>query len=305
MFCVLALIIFSILGIFSASHRQLAKEAFDCVFRRVTLRPCNTGFDRKIKGKIIGKLLNRSESVAKFLNKNFELVSWIFFILLIVSSFWVVRGGYNFYMYGSCNGLNSSGFCALDPKGENNKVSQGSTSCGASSGDERKVTLSGVNLDLFPTKDSSSENTVVLIGCFGCQYTRKAYPLIKRLIEENSVKFIFAHYPVKDETTDLLNLEYCAYQQSPEKYWQLFDKLFSLEQASLSDKQAIKKLLSEVGFDIEKINNCEMSPETLVEVAERRIQLEKTNIYGTPLVFVNGSGLVGPKPYRIYKRMLK
>ena len=60
MFCLIALIIFSILGIFSATHRQLAKEALDCVFRRVTLRPCNTGFDKKVKGKVIGKLLNKS-----------------------------------------------------------------------------------------------------------------------------------------------------------------------------------------------------------------------------------------------------
>ena len=52
MACLIALIIFGIMGIFSASHRALAKEAFICVFKRVTFRPCDTGFKEKIKGKI-------------------------------------------------------------------------------------------------------------------------------------------------------------------------------------------------------------------------------------------------------------
>ncbi len=50
--CVVALVVLSIMGIFSASNRALAKEAFDCVFRRITLRPCPTGFDEKIKARV-------------------------------------------------------------------------------------------------------------------------------------------------------------------------------------------------------------------------------------------------------------
>ena len=54
MFCIVAFIVLSILGIFSATNRALAREAMDCVFRRVTLRPCNTGFDEKMKARILG-----------------------------------------------------------------------------------------------------------------------------------------------------------------------------------------------------------------------------------------------------------
>lgn len=52
MLCLAALVVFSILGIFSASYRPLAREAFNCVFRKMTLRSCNTGFDQKIKTKL-------------------------------------------------------------------------------------------------------------------------------------------------------------------------------------------------------------------------------------------------------------
>ena len=48
MFCIVAFVVLGIMGIFSATNRGLAKEAFDCVLRRVTLRPCTTGFDQKM-----------------------------------------------------------------------------------------------------------------------------------------------------------------------------------------------------------------------------------------------------------------
>ena len=60
--CVIALIVFGILGIFSASHREYAKEAFNCVFRKATFRPCNTDFNKKLKVKasLFASKINKS-----------------------------------------------------------------------------------------------------------------------------------------------------------------------------------------------------------------------------------------------------
>lgn len=305
MICIVAFFVLSILGIFSATHRLLAKEALDCVLRRITLRPCTTGFNEKIKAQILGRVLVKSEVAAKFLNKHFEIFSWVLFITMIGSLFWTTKGLFNFYMYGSCNGLNKSGFCALDPKGENNKVSQAGGSCATGEGDESKVTLTDVNLSIFPTITSNSNDTVVFIGCYSCDYTRKAYPLIKKLISENNVNYIFAHYPVKEETLYLLPIGYCAYKQDKDKFWELNDRLFSSEKSDISQREFVDSILKDVGYDLTAINTCSTSEETNLEVVARRITLEKTNIYGTPLVFINGKGLVGPKPYRVYERILK
>jgi len=305
MFCIIALIVFSILGIFSATNRALAREALDCVFRRITLRPCNTGFREKIKGRLVGRLLGRSVLAARIFNKHFELISWIFFILMIVSTIWVIRGGYNYYLYGSCNGLNSSGFCAFDPKGESNKVSQINTQCNLNQSTEKNLTLNGVNLDLFPAKNNGSEDTVVLIGCYSCDYTRKVYPLIQKLISKNNVNYIFAHYPVKDSTNYLSELDYCAYKQNQNMFWQLNDSLFAASKENLANKDYVNKLVSDLGFDTEKIKECLASQETKDIVKKQLEELQKTNIYGTPTVFINGQALVGPKPYRVYERMLK
>ena len=49
MICILALIVFGILGIFSAKYREFAREAFKCVSLRVTLRKCESRFDEQMK----------------------------------------------------------------------------------------------------------------------------------------------------------------------------------------------------------------------------------------------------------------
>src|SRR3989338_8067524 len=237
MFCIIAFIVLSIIAIFNVSYRALAKEAYECVFRRITFRPCNTGFKEKMQAKLVGKLLTKSVVAARFLNKHFELLAWLLFLTTVASIFWTGKVLFNFYMYGSCNGLNKSGFCALDPKGENNKVSQTGGSCGTGEGDESKVTLTNVSLDLFPSIKTDSKDEVVLIGCYSCDYTRKAYPLVKQLISENKVNYTFAHYPVKEETLYLLPIGYCAYKQDQAKYWELNDRLFAGEKSDIARRE--------------------------------------------------------------------
>ncbi|MFA6423661.1 MAG: hypothetical protein WCW17_04435, partial [Patescibacteria group bacterium] len=109
---------------------------------------------------------------------------------MIASTFWTVKGGYNYYLYGSCNGLNQSGFCAFDPKGENNKVTEINATCGTVEKKEENVTLENVDLSSFPTKNIGSKNTVVLIGCYECDYTRKAYADIQKLVKEQKTNYI-------------------------------------------------------------------------------------------------------------------
>jgi len=303
--CIIALIIFGILGIFSASHRALAKEAFSCVFKRITLRPCNTGFQEKIKGKVLSKIITRSTFLARMVNKHYELLSWIFFILMVGSTIWVVRGGYNFYVFGSCNGLNESGFCAFDPSGSNNMVTtsdngNGAT-CGITQAIETNLTLNNVDLSSFPTQNVGSKDTVVFIGCYDCDYSRKTYPYIQKLIEKKQANYTFAHYPIKGKTTFLSDVGYCVYKDYPDKYWDFNDYLFTAEKDFVIDPANTDKILEKFNFDVAKINKCVNEPTTKSVVENQINELNKTNIYGTPTIFINGKPFVGPKPYRVYR----
>lgn len=303
--CIVALIVFGILGIFSASHRVLAKEAFDCVFRRVTFRPCNTGFQEKIKGKILSRLINRSTWLTKMVNKNYEILAWIFFILMIGSTFWVLRGGYNFYVYGSCNGLNESGFCAFDPSGENNKVTkigeESGATCGIAQKTEKTVTLDDVNLSSFPTKNIGAKDTIVFIGCYDCDYSRKAYPDILKLVKNKKTNYVFAHYPAKGHTEFLSNIDYCVNKNYPEKFEDFNTYMFTADKDFVINMDNTDKILTDFNFDVEEINQCANSPETKDIVANQFNELKKTGLYGTPTIFINSKAFVGPKPYRVYR----
>lgn len=127
MICLIALVVFGILGIFSATHRKIAAQAFDCVFRKMTLRPCQSGLDQRLRIGIIGTASRKSPKLARFISKHFEILSWAFTILMIVSMIYSVIGAFNFVVYGNCNGESSQAFCIYNGLG-NSKIQ---LSCGS------------------------------------------------------------------------------------------------------------------------------------------------------------------------------
>jgi hypothetical protein len=307
MFCIVAFIVLSILGIFSAANRRLAKEALDCVFRRITFRPCNTGFDEKMKAKILGKVIMRSEKLAGFINKRFEVLAWIFFVIFLGASVMAVRGLVLFYTTGSCNGVNSEAFCVFDPTGANNEVSSVDQACSAVPKTIESLTLDGVDVASFPTLNTSSTETpIIFIGCYSCDYTRKTYPIIRQLAERYNAPLTYMEYPVKLHSDYLNKVGYCAYQQEPYKYyWLLNDRLFEADKAQLEDQAFIEKTLTDLNFDMPRLNACVNDPATATLVESQMEQIRGTNFYGTPTIFIGDEVFVGPKPYRVYAIALK
>jgi hypothetical protein len=305
MLCIVSFIVLSILGIFSASNRQLAREALDCVLRRVTFRPCNTGFDEKVKAKILGVVITRSEGAASFLNKYFEAISWVFFILMVASTIAAVRGVYLFYATGSCNGLNDSSFCVFDPTGQNNQVSSAGAGCAVTDNPVRGLTLQNVDLSSWAVLNENAPDKLVMVGSYGCDYTRKVYPEIRELVKKYNIEFTFGDFPVKEKSDYLPKVGYCVYRTDREKYWQMNDALFATDKANLESAPYVENLLSSLGLDPAKINVCINVPETQEAVKNHLKTIQMTNFYGTPTMFVNGEPVVGPKPYRVYAIMFK
>lgn len=104
--CIAAAVILGIMGIFSAKYRRWAKEAFSCVGRRLTLRPCESSFNQRMKAKITSKLMNRTHKGARLVNNHFEAISWVFTIILFVSLALTALSVYNLAVYGTCDPAN-------------------------------------------------------------------------------------------------------------------------------------------------------------------------------------------------------
>ncbi len=299
MICIIALVVFGILGIFSASQRKIAKEAFDCVFRRLTLRKCETGLDKRLKAQITGKVMVRWPKTGGFLYKYFEWFSWALVILMVVSRVYTAYGGYNYVRFGNCNGPDKDQFCIFDPLGSNNKISAPST-CSANINGPKTLTLNNTNLSLFPTYNKGAKNQLIFIGCYGCTYTREVYPEIKKVYQRPDVEFIFMHFPVKQGSEYLSNYAECIYKENKTKLLEFNDKVFSEPIDNVGDEQHTLDIVRSIGMDPAQVKNCTQSQEIKDLITKQFDETKDTGVYGTPTVFINGQHIVGPKPYRVY-----
>ncbi len=103
MFCIAAFLVFAVLAIFSASYRPLVKQAWHCVLRRVTLKPCDINFAEEVKGRLIGKLVLTHPHVARFLNRWIDWLAFVFVVLSVWSTVYLLNAGLNLWVYDTCN----------------------------------------------------------------------------------------------------------------------------------------------------------------------------------------------------------
>lgn len=106
MFCIAAFIVFTILSIFSATYRPLAKAAWHCTWKRLSFQPCDISFGDEMRGRLLSKLIFRMPRLAKFLDRWLNWISFVFVALSIWSLVYVANAGLNYWVYGTCNPRN-------------------------------------------------------------------------------------------------------------------------------------------------------------------------------------------------------
>ncbi|MFB6144748.1 MAG: hypothetical protein ABEJ98_05545 [Candidatus Nanohaloarchaea archaeon] len=113
MICLLSLLVFSVMGIFSATHRELAREAFDCVTSKARNQPCETDLEDRLRASVVGKTLDYDPRLAKFLSDHFELLSWILTLILLATGAYSAFSLYNYAVYGNCAGAAAQKGCSI------------------------------------------------------------------------------------------------------------------------------------------------------------------------------------------------
>lgn len=103
MFCIAAFIVLGFVAIFSASFRPLAKKAWHCVLRRITLRPCDIDFSEEMKGKLLGRIIVTHPRLARFLDRWIDWLAFIFVVLSIWSVLYTATALLNLYVYDTCS----------------------------------------------------------------------------------------------------------------------------------------------------------------------------------------------------------
>ncbi|MBU0635796.1 DsbA family protein [Candidatus Micrarchaeota archaeon] len=290
-FCIVALIVFGIMGIFSASHRKMAKEAFGCVFRVVTLRKCESSFDQKMKVRISTGLLKRNKRLGGFVFKHFEIISWIMVIITVVSLALIVLGFYNFLVFGNCDGLtDSGGFCIY-----NNLLGTGS---------EQQL-HSGIvgtpNLETGIWVGSLTASlTVVEFGCFSCPYTKEADPLVKQALQEfdGQINVLWKPFPLPTHplSQETALAAWCASEQG--KFVAFKEKLFEYQpEFARTGERVFNEIAQQLQLDLDSFISCYESDQCADPINQTFSEGQELGIYGTPTFFVGSQVLVGPQNY--------
>ncbi len=300
MICIIALVVFGILAIFSAKYRPVAKEAFDCVFRKITLRKCESGLDARLKGQITGKLMEKNPGIAKFTFKHFETLSWIFTIMMIASIIYSGIGIYNYAAYGNCNGKqNGEGFCVFDPAGK----SKFSTLANNYTGPIVFPDLG--NSPRIGPEDAKVQ--IIEMGCYMCAYTKKAEPTVQRILQEyeGRILFTFRDFPISERhmNAELHSLAArCAIDQG--KYWEFREFLFEKQENMTHDAEGMKTLASEFGLDMTAFSECMDSKKYMAAIEEDALAGIKAGVYGTPTFFINNNTIVGPQDFEKFQKVI-
>ncbi|MBI4361457.1 DsbA family protein [Candidatus Micrarchaeota archaeon] len=285
--CFVALIVFGVLGIFSAKYRVLAKEALDCVARTATLRPCQTGFDTRLKGQVVVGVLKVSPGLARVLNKNFQLLSVAFTLLFFASLAYSAFSVYNYVAFGNCNGPDSSAFCVFDAVlGANADASQ----------------LKPIAPGVGPTLGNGSA-ALLEVGCFSCPYTKKTQPALKEFLASHpEVRLEFRVLPIPShENSDwAAKAAFCADEQNA--FWPMHDALFDAQPNH--DRENLVALADGLGLDVSAFNACLDSPRVQQRLDADVSAGKAAGIYGTPTFFFGNVTLVGPQSVAAFQDAL-
>jgi protein-disulfide isomerase len=309
MICVIALIVFGILGIFSASYRVIAREAFNCVFKKITFRKCDTGLDTRLKSEITGRLLRFNHKLGKAVYKYFEIFSWIFLILIVATLFFVGRGAYFYAVYGNCNGPQSDQFCIFDPLGTSKptNVTSGST-CSIPGHIENKTLVAPTIGELkegFYLGNLDAKTVIIEFGCYSCHYTKLAEPIIKKVIDkyDGQILYIYKDFPLSTTHINALRASeaaHCALDQG--KYWEYREYLFANQDRQFTDD--LVGYASELGLNIDEFKQCMNTKKYQSLVEENYNEGLDSGITVTPTFFINDKHIVGAEDYKEFKEVI-
>ncbi len=296
--CLIALPIFAILGIFSVKHRKLTAEAFECLFKTITLRKCRSGLDDRIKSGITGRLLKFSPKTAGFAYRHYKTISWIILIIFLWSIYVSSIGIYNYANYGNCNGPAEVGLCLLDPTGQNSKISE--------------VDVDTQTTILYPKLEKEDPTignpdaklTIIEFGCYACPYTKKAEPIIQEVLDYYNGEvnlqfktFYIPHHPFSYKSALASN---CAIEQNA---YREFHRLAFEMQENMSDL-FFSDMANDLGLNAAQFDDCLNNEKYKAEVNEDTLAGIHAGVRGTPTFFVNHQKIVGPKPFRTFRNII-
>jgi protein-disulfide isomerase len=150
-----------------------------------------------------------------------------------------------------------------------------------------------VNTDDHHQGNIDAAITLVEYGDFQCPHCRRAYPLVKRLLEEKGeeLNFVFRNFPLKKIHPLAFSAAASAEAAGKqEKFWEMHDIIFENQNKITAHFLII--LAGEIGLDTAQFELDLQSEEIRTKIEEDFNSGILSGVNGTPSFFVNGSLLL-------------
>lgn len=155
--------------------------------------------------------------------------------------------------------------------------------------------------------------TIVLFGDFRCPNTKKAWPIMQRLVSQygsTKVKLIYRQFPgesIHPGTNKLSQVAVCSYNQGPQKYWGVHNYLFNRQNdlSTYLTESELQALAGDTGLDFIRLKDCLDSTTALTKINRDYADGVRFGVAGTPTFFVNGQKIEGVVPWEAWEGFVK
>ena len=149
-----------------------------------------------------------------------------------------------------------------------------------------------VNENDHHTGNVEASTILVEYGDYQCPYCGRAFPLIKRLLQEKirEVHFVFRNFPLQEIHPMALKAALAAEAAGMQgKFWEMHDLIYE-HQKELSTRR-LMEFAPVLGLDEEKFAEDWISTSLLSKVEGDFESGIRSGVNGTPTFFVNGKKL--------------
>ena len=169
--------------------------------------------------------------------------------------------------------------------------------------DRKKIDTQGE-----PVLNEGGQLLVVEFSGYECPFCKKVQATTKQLREKygNKIKWVLKDYPLRTNNLYSHMAANCVYQQDPQKFWQVFNRMYSPDSTRESlEKKNLNRMVSSLGVDMERFKKCSESSDTVrEEILQDHQEGLASGVQGIPHFFINGKSLSGAQPFEAFDRVV-
>ena len=179
--------------------------------------------------------------------------------------------------------------------------------------DPLRQVMNKISLDNQPERGPrDAKVTVVEYSDFQCPFCARVYTTLDNEVLKDygdKVRFVFKNFPltsIHPWAEDGAVASECAFQQGNDKFWTMYNGLFSKQSEITKDnlREKASDIAKEGGLDVAKFQDCLDGKKAMDAVKADESEATALGVNSTPTFFINGRRLSGAQNPQDFKQMI-